>query len=60
MSSTLTGARYFATNQRGEVFFSLDRPIPMNDRDCTMPPWALPLEAKLGGSDARGSNHGPR
>lgn len=58
----LTGARYFATNQRGAVFFSLDRPIPMNDRDCKMPPWALPLEGKSGGSarDAHGSNQGPR
>ncbi len=32
-----TGDRYFATNHQGVTFYSATAPIPMNNRDCSMP-----------------------
>jgi hypothetical protein len=37
------GDRYFATNHEGVTFYTTSGPIPMNDRDCTMPPGLTPV-----------------
>jgi len=41
-----TGDLYFATNQRGVIFYSFTTSVVMNDTDCVVPPNFIPVYSR--------------